>query len=93
MIINHLHIPLIKEDNKRNRFQLFQTNQNRNSPIPEIKSTETSQNRSIPEGKEERWLKKSIVSSSSSSSAGPGAGAGAGADVSATKGSEVRERN
>ena len=57
-----------------------------------MKSTETSQNRSIPEGKEERWLKKSIASSSSSS-AGPGAGAGSVADVSATKSSEVTDRN
>ena len=58
-----------------------------------MKSTETSQNRSIPEGKEERWLKKSIASSSSSSSAGPGAGAGSVADVSATKSSDVTDRN
>ena len=50
-----------------------------------MKSTETSQNRSIPEGKEERWLKKAVVSSSSS----VGAGVGAGGEQGAVKGSEV----
>lgn len=65
----------------------FQTVQNRNSPTPEVKSTETSQSRSIPEGKEERWLKKAVVSSSSS--VGAGAGAGGGAEQGTVKGSEV----
>jgi hypothetical protein len=51
-----------------------------------VKSTETSQNRSIPEGKEERWLKKAVVSSSSSVGAG---GGGAGAEQGTAKGSEV----
>jgi hypothetical protein len=72
-------------------FCFYQTVQNRNSPTPEVKSTETSQNRSIPEGKEERWLKKAVVSSSSSVGAG-GAGGGAGgggAEQGTVKGNEV----
>lgn len=62
--------------------------QSRNSPTPEVKCTETSQNRSIPEGKEERWLKKAVVSSSSSVAA-TGGGGGGGGEQETVKGSEV----